>query len=241
MQHQNHDQILIAALAGGDLTGSELTRARTLLASCPQCTELHSDLISIAAATRTVPNLATAPRDFRLDAAQAARLARRSWLRTVLAPFGGVRSAARPLAATFTSLGLVGLLVVAVAPGLVGGAFAPTAGQDRDLAAAPDATKEAVQVPAAGGPGGAPQPAATDNASTGKDGASEGTGAGFGTDQGGTNEIHSQATGQPASQPDTSGRTSAISAPSLIFAGSLGLLVVGLLLFGLRFAARRVR
>lgn len=248
MHHPTHDHALIAGLAAGDLSGSELTRARTLLDSCTECTELHADLIAIASATRALPNLATAPRDFRIDAAQAARLSRRSWLRTFLTPFGGTRSAARPLAATFTSLGLVGLLVVAAAPAMLGGAaLAPSSGQTRDLTSAPEVTGEAVQVPAAGGPGGAPE--ASDQTFGGmKDGATGGTtdwfgtGNGTGSGQGDTNEIRTNASGEPGSQLEHSLTPAAGPSPIVgLFAGSLALVVIGLALFGLRFAARRVR
>ena len=237
MQHQTHDHTLIAGLAASDLTGSDLARARSLLDSCTSCVELHADLIAIAAATRALPNLATAPRDFRLDAAQAARLTRRSWLRTILAPFAGARSAARPAAVAFTSLGLVGLLVTASLPGMLGGAtMAPTA---RDLASGPEASLEAVQAPGAGNPGGAPVPAGTDSMFGGmKDGSSQGTG-GDSSEAGG---IPSESTAKPATDLGIpTGRTSTFSPVSVLLAGSFGLLALGLVLFGLRFAARRIR
>ena len=240
MQHQTHDHALIAGLAAGDLTGSDLARARTHLDECSSCAELHSDLIAIAAATRSLPNLATAPRDFRIDAAQAARLSRRSWLRTMLAPFGAARSATRPLAAGFTSLGLVGLLAVAILPGLGGAAFAPTSGQNRDLASAPEATIESVEAPAAGGPGGAPE--ASDQTFGGiKDGSTEGTGNGTGSGQGDTSQIHAESTGAPLHQTDGPLRLSTNGPLNVLFAGSLALVAIGLALFGLRYAARRVR
>ncbi|MEO8273984.1 MAG: hypothetical protein ABI620_07950, partial [Chloroflexota bacterium] len=70
MQHPNHpdhDLLLIAADAAGDLAGTDRARAQALIQACESCADLQRDLVSIAAATRTLPAMAAAPRDFRLS------------------------------------------------------------------------------------------------------------------------------------------------------------------------------
>lgn len=108
--HAAHDTLLVAAYAAGDATGDDLARAAELVASCEECARLHRDLRTLAAALARTPAPAR-PRDFRLDAGQAARLARGSGWRRLLAPLSGRRSAAGPLAASLAALGLAGLLL----------------------------------------------------------------------------------------------------------------------------------
>lgn len=246
MQHPNHpdhDLNLIAGHAAGDLVESQRARAQALLDTCNDCADLNRDLITIAAATRSLPNLATAPRDFRLSHEQAAQLARGNWLRRVLAPFGAARSATRPIAAAFTSLGIAGLLVATILPGMLGSAASGPTGAERDqaaLGAAP--TAGAPTVPAAtegaltpvSGPG-QPAPRPTSDAEFGgKDGATA-TSAPDVAVAGGV------ATEAPREAGDMSERVNTATPPSVLFLGSLALLAVGLLLFLLRFGARRLR
>jgi hypothetical protein len=130
--HTDHDPILVAALAADDLQGADLSAARTLVASCPDCAELHGDLVGIAAATRTLPAPARI-RDFRLGAEDAERLRPRGWRRLV-AGFGSPRLAfARPMGVGLATVGLAGLLLTAVAPGQL--AILGTAGSATDAAA----------------------------------------------------------------------------------------------------------
>lgn len=133
--HAAHDALLVAAYAAGDATGDDLARAAELVASCEACARLHRDLRALAAALARTPAPAR-PRDFRLDAAQAARLARGSGWRRLLAPFSGRRSAAGPLAASLAALGMAGLLLgggTGLAPvfrsGASTGALAPAMSQ----------------------------------------------------------------------------------------------------------------
>ena len=251
MHHSRHDTTLIAGLAAGDLVDSDRERAHALIADCRPCAELHGDLLAIAAATRALPNLATAPRDFRLDPDQAARLRRGSWLRTALRPFGAAGSVARPIAAAFTSLGVAGLLVATVLPGLLGGATAsapaagPTSGPVRDLAVqgGDPSAAPAVPVPvsgAAGGPTSAPERQDLDTASqdpydayavknrTPAPSAAAVAGGLETTTTGGQSE--SPRDDLIVTQP-----------PNPVLLGSLALLAAGLILFGLRFASRRLR
>ncbi|HYK95197.1 MAG TPA: hypothetical protein VE011_04920 [Candidatus Dormibacteraeota bacterium] len=254
--HPTHDLTLVAAHAAGDLPEADRSRAEALLASCSQCADLRRDLIAIAEATHSLPAPFARGRDFQLEPAQADRLRRGSWLRRALRPFGTVGSPARPLAAALTTLGVAGLLVATALPGLAGGAA--TRAPQRDTVAgaaaasaapaqAPAASTGSVPAPEAGGSTSNPAdfnanqhasgaPAAS--AIAGKAGSSQsaiggpvaiGTLAGRGTFVGDASEP-----GQP-SVVATSG------SPNLLLVGSLALLVIGLLLFGLRFAGRRVR
>ena len=215
--HADHDLLLIARHAAGDLADSDRVRARALLDTCESCAEVDRDLEAIARATRALPNRATAPRDFRLTPEHAAHLRRGSWLRTILAPIAPARSATRPMAAAFTSLGLVGLLVVAILPGLGGGAamLGPTREQAVTAASAAPAAQGGAPAPiaSAGGPG---------NEFGAKDQNTSSGGPGGG--------IAGDATDTLAPAPI-----------SLAFLGSLALLTVGVVLYLLRFAARRLR
>jgi hypothetical protein len=121
----DHDETLIARLAAGDLTETEAGQARALVAACPACAQLETDLRSIMAATAGLP----APRrtrDFRLTDADAARLRRTGW-RRVLGRFGDPRLAfTRPLATGLVALGIAGL-VFASAPAFLQAGGASTA------------------------------------------------------------------------------------------------------------------
>jgi hypothetical protein len=247
MQHTNHhdhDLLLIAANAADDLVGAERQRAETLLATCGDCEALHSDLLAITAATRSVPAVASAPRDFRISPEQAARLRRRSWLRAALAPFQGAGSAARPIAAACTSLGVAGLLVVTLLPAGLGGSAASA--PERDLA-----QSGAVASAAAGAPAPAATAAPAPAASSGPDvrpaagGPTVAPDMEFGTKDGASTPPNVAIAGGVETQApeivdNATGRLTAVT-PSPLFVGSLSLLALGLVLFGLRFAGRRLR
>ena len=72
--HADHDPLLIVAFLDGDLASPERDAGAALVASCPDCAELRDDLLALSAATRALPTPART-RDFRLTAADAARLA----------------------------------------------------------------------------------------------------------------------------------------------------------------------
>jgi hypothetical protein len=110
--HDRHDPLLVAALAAGDLAGTDRDHATTLIQTCAECATLHDDLIAIARATASVPPpIVTRPRDFRLTPEQAARLRPSGWRRAVGA-FASPRLAfTRPLAIGLTTIGLAGLLL----------------------------------------------------------------------------------------------------------------------------------
>jgi hypothetical protein len=249
--HANHELALIAGHAAGDLTVSERIRADALLQSCTPCADLRRDLIAIASATRALPTTAIAPRDFRLDAAQADRLRRGSWLRTLLRPFGATQSGVRPMAAALTSLGLAGLLVTTILPGMLGGGLLGSAASApaNERGAAGAGLSAATSAPAA-------QPVAPGSrVSAGEvQAAGQSSGTGYYDTLTGAKASHepndmagNPAVGLPGSHaPDSvrmSSNDSSVSSPSPnpLLLGSLALLAIGLALFGLRFAARRVR
>jgi hypothetical protein len=139
--HQRHDRALVAALAADDLAGTERHAAAALVAGCAQCAALHADLVAIASATRTLP----APlrtRDFRLTPEVAAGLESNRW-RRLGDWFRRPAGLARPLAVTFTTLGLAGLLVSAM-PALLpfGSSAAAPAGQEVAPGASPAASTD---------------------------------------------------------------------------------------------------
>ena len=262
--HARHDATLIAGHAAGDLTDTERARADAQLSECGACGDLRRDLVAIAAATRSVPAPATRTRDLRLAPEQAERLRRGSWLRTILRPFGAAGSPVRPIATAFTSLGLVGLVVgITLSSGIPLAGSAASGGQERENSnpapaasgapAAPgtgaqaeggyelqvvrasdgtiyevwvaaDATNQSATTP----PRAVPQGTRTAKP-TGHEPAS--TSVAFGANQVGTPTGDADdLTAGPMSQP-----------PNPLIAGSLALLGIGLLLFGLRLASTRVR
>lgn len=162
-EHRSHDLELVAGLAAGDLASTDAARAEVLVASCSACAGIAADLRSIAAVTRGLPSAfdpgsRPAPRDYRLTAADAERLAR-------TARFGltSRRSSAtwlRRAGVSLATFGLVGLLVSAMPFGLLGGAgaaLAPAGADREDIAASavpqaqgPQATAPSVK--SSGGP-----------------------------------------------------------------------------------------
>ena len=140
--HDGHDRLLVAALAAGDLAGTDRDHALQLTRSCSACAELHDDLIAISRATAVVPQpVAARPRDFQLTPADAARLRPTGW-RRLLPTLGTARLAAsRPLGVGLATFGLVGLLlgnapVLAIGGSASSPAYAiPSAGGENDAAA----------------------------------------------------------------------------------------------------------
>jgi len=247
-EHAQHDLALIAGHAAGDLSDSERSRADVQLRSCTDCADLRRDLVAIASATRSLRMRTVAPRDYRLSAAQAARLRRGGWIKAFLRPFATSRATVRPVAMAFTSLGLAGLLVANILPSLFGSAALAPAGEQGAGAPAPSAAggTRGIVVPAAGGP------AATDSAL-------ELRPAGQPTtldDRNGytTNVVASEAPkaaangGEAEASNETLDRLSAtfereraLAQTNPFFIGSLALFLIGVGLLGLLFVARRVR
>jgi anti-sigma factor RsiW len=74
-RHDAHDLAAVVAFADGELAGPELDAAATQIGECPDCALLASDLRALAYADRSLATPAR-PRDFRLTARDAERLAR---------------------------------------------------------------------------------------------------------------------------------------------------------------------
>ncbi len=110
--HDRHDALLVAALAIGDLAGTDRDQASAIIRSCTDCAALHDDLVAIARATAVAPPPFSMPaRDFRLTSADVARLRPSGWGRVVAAFRAAPRSVSRPLGVGLATLGLAGLLV----------------------------------------------------------------------------------------------------------------------------------
>src|SRR4029453_8106468 len=71
--HPAHDTMLVASLVDHSLPASERDAAQHMVDTCRLCADLHSDLLALRHATRTLPT-PTRPRDYRLTAADADRL-----------------------------------------------------------------------------------------------------------------------------------------------------------------------
>lgn len=164
--HDRHDRELVARSAANDLAASEAIPARDLLASCAECAGLAADLIAIAAATRELGSAAghaetAAARDFRLSEADATRLRRRS-LPGLGRLAGSLGGRAGGLGGALATLGLVGILVSAGLPTLLGAAGGAasielTGAPAKDLASQPPelgpAATNSYAVGATDGPG----------------------------------------------------------------------------------------
>jgi hypothetical protein len=129
--HVRHDRFAIAEAVGTEFLPMTLR-------SCPACGALHADLLSLQRAVRQAWT-PSRPRDLRLSVADALRLRRRSW-RQRSALIGGPGDAlTRPLALSFTALGLVGLLLTTIPAGLSMGSAGASIELDRTtVAAAPE-------------------------------------------------------------------------------------------------------
>lgn len=112
-RHAQHDHLLVAALAAGDLAGVARDGATSLVARCAECRSLHDDLIAIARATAVLP-AAVRPRDFQISPEQAVRLRPGGWRRLVAA-FASPRFAmTRQLGVGLATLGVAGLMISAL-------------------------------------------------------------------------------------------------------------------------------
>ena len=259
--HPTHDPELIAAAADGQLAGADLDRARTWLAACAACADLHDDLVAIAAANRTMPTPVRA-RDYTLTAEDAARLRSGGW-RGFLARIGTPRDAfSRPLALGFTTLGLAGLLLTSVPSlSLSGAASAPAPAdavvEQTSKTGTPDDTRNVfsgqAEQPGLASAAASAAPAAPDVVGEAAEGGADGPGR---SSAGGAlpsaAPVPAEASETDTSQTDASQpETMRMSATEDALAGSTGpstvtilsglILLGGLGLFGLRWSARRLR
>ncbi len=231
----------IVALDAGDLAGPDLARAEAVLAACAGCAALRDDLAAIRGAMTSLP-VPVRRRDYRLTEADAARLRPSGWRRLVgwLAAPG---STVRPLATGLATLGVVGLLLTAGLPGIVGvPAILSSVGSSIDEAGAREGAGEGIRVEASSteapalAPGEAPVPGLAGEAPP------EASGDGGTTTQGDRN-----TGGEPqeyaAGDQETAADPTALQpepGPSALPILSLGLLVAGLgLLLARAIALRR--
>ena len=144
--HDRHDVLLVAALAAGDLAGTDRDHATDLIETCAECATLNDDLVAIARATSTVPPPITSrPRDFRLTPEQAARLRPSGWRRFAGVLAGPRLAFTRPLGIGLATIGLAGLLLMNVSLGasLGSSAAAPAVGGPAPAANVPAASAPA--------------------------------------------------------------------------------------------------
>lgn len=135
--HARHDRLLVVRYLDldNDLLASEVSQARALLASCPDCAALATELQLISDATSRMA-LPARPRDFRLTPQQAASL-RPSAFRRFLENAGSAFrfEFLRPLAGVAVAIGLllavVGALPLTHAAGTAGLAAATDSGNQR--------------------------------------------------------------------------------------------------------------
>jgi hypothetical protein len=151
--HPAHDTVLVASLVDHSLPASERDAAQHMVDTCRRCAELHTDLLALRQATRTLPT-PPRPRDYRLSAADAERL-RPAGIRRWIVAFGSPRDAiTRPLAIGLTTLGIVGLLVSGAPLLSFGSASSSASGGPAAAAPQPAASQPAMDVtipaPAAG-------------------------------------------------------------------------------------------
>jgi hypothetical protein len=137
--HGRHDRFAIA-----DAIGSGAAPAS--LRTCPACGTLHADLVRLQIAVRDAWT-PRRPRDLNLTTEDARRLRRTGWRRLVAVIGTGRDTITRPLALSFTGLGLAGLLLTAIP------ATFPMA---TGAAPAEDARTMSAGAPAASAPPGAP-------------------------------------------------------------------------------------
>jgi hypothetical protein len=158
------------------------------------------------------------------------------------------------MAATFTTLGLAGLFVATVLPGMLGSSTAAPGTMDRDLTAveaAGSTSEPAATAPkssnAGYGQAAFPTPKLADAAGRTIPPVRVSTSGGKSGDA--PTQAPQVAVGGVDQTRDTTGSGQEVGGPTTLaapainplLAGSLALLGIGLLLFGLRFSARRLR
>jgi hypothetical protein len=246
--HARHDQLLIAALAAGDLAAADRTRAQAQLEHCSACAELARDLRAIATSTspENLP-IRPRPRAFILEPADAARL-RPAGLRGVLRRLAGPGfTFTRPLAAGLTTLGIA-VLVVAALPAtlpLAGSpAGAPSGPQeearDQDTSSEYSTNGGPPAPSAAAGrvdelPSASPMPGSAGQEVIGGPAAAPGSRGAPGASDGATVDRLTQT----ESESGVEG-VAMTPGPSLLVIAGWTLVAVGLALFALRWAGRRL-
>jgi hypothetical protein len=239
--HAEHDPLLIAAYSAGDLGAPDSEQAALLASTCRECGLLAADLRAIATATAVLPK-PVRRRDFSLSAEDAARLRKGGW-RGFMRTLAGPRSAAlKPLATGLTTLGIAGLLLAALPAIQLGssagspiGATAPTASSEADT------TSDNYFAPAAStGPDRVGAPAAGSAPPRDRIPAARPVASPIEVDTAGGDEgpVVPDGSRAPAGQPTVAAPDVRAPSPLRLLSGAL--LALGLLLFGIRWTARRL-
>jgi hypothetical protein len=243
--HERHDIELVAAYAIGDVEGLEADRAKRLVQTCGECAALADDIRSIRSAVQssrvTAEARATrAPRDFRLTAADAARLRPVSPLARMRDRIAGAFGAyGRPVGATLASFGVVGLLVGSVN---LGGQAASAPAAPAAAATGVGANEAGPATEASAGPGSS---AAGDFAFSGQASGSPQSTITRTSTLGPADSGQPQAEGGVGGKDAAQGPTTPDATPpaqrlgSMLLSGSMLLLVLGLGLIALAPRARR--
>jgi anti-sigma factor RsiW len=256
-RHETHDRLLIANLVDRAVDETERSRAEELLAACRECEQLYDDLVALSAATRAM-SVPVRPRDFTLTETDAQRLRIRGW-RRLLGAIGSSRDVfSRPLAVGLTTLGLAGLMVATV-PSFFLASGATTSGPNLmsteqavgDTAAGappPEAVQLAPEAPASAGTGSAAAAAPSSAASPPAPEALPQVTDDLGIERVGDDGqvFYGSETSPLPGEPD--GRDLFAVNPandgplerSTTIVLAAALLVIGLVLFGLRWTARRL-
>jgi hypothetical protein len=245
--HAQHDLVLVAAHAAGDVTPAERATAEALLAACPDCRELADDLRAIAAATAAMP-APVRTRNFTPRPEDAARLRPRGWRRLAAALGTGRLELTRPLAPVLMTLGVVGLLVsgLPLLQASAGGLGSTGAASQRVDAASSAAPAPAAAAAASPGPTASTSrdnfgPAAAPSASGSKalHGGPQVSPSPISDTAGGEGYGSANATPAPELSVASPPSTPVASGPDFRLAALSALaLVAGLALFGLRRALR---
>jgi hypothetical protein len=239
--HTDHDPLLIAAFAAGDLGPADREQAERLAFACAECALLEADLRAIATATAALPK-PVRRRDFSLSAEDAARLRTHGW-RGLVGALAGPRSAAlKPLATGLTTLGIAGLLLAALPAIQLGGSAASPTGPAAPAAAAsggdlgsdtsgfgPAATSAPSRLRGFTAESAPPR----DSVPVSRPAASP-----FATGQEGGDEGPAELDGAQSGQPEPPAAVGRAPSPLAVLSGAF--LVLGLGLFGLRWTARRL-
>ncbi len=146
-RHARHDPTVVAALVDRSVEPADRAAGEELLAACTDCVALFDDLSVLSAAIEAMPT-PPRPRDYLLTADDVARLRPVGWRRWLPRLGGPADVLSRPLAIGFTTIGLVGILVVGV-PSILPTGSATSMLQTIGSSVSNDAA-EAARVPAAG-------------------------------------------------------------------------------------------
>jgi hypothetical protein len=235
--HADHDVLILAAAADHDPDAETIAEVRRMTAACPECAAIAEDLRMLASGLAALPPEIPAPRDFRITEEQAARLRRGGFVRRLLEPFGaGGLPGLRPLAGALTTIGIAGILLTSVLPGLrvttvlhqvgsavsgAGDAAVPAPAQSTYSAQAPEVKSNASAPPVDTGAGA--------NAGSGDGRASLAP----------QPVVPSEAFGDVPPSHDQGADVAATSTQPWLLA-SIVLLVIGVALLSLRLAARRL-